>query len=64
MTQTRLNVSFLWFFYFRQERRIDCYAENEQEAETRMGVVKETALPTKDFAENAGMTVSRVFVVL
>jgi len=28
-------------FYFRQERRIACYAENEQEAETRMGVVSE-----------------------
>ena len=27
MTQTRLNVSSLWFLYFRQERRIDCYAE-------------------------------------
>ena len=28
-------------FYFRQERRIACYAENEQEAETRVGVVSE-----------------------
>jgi len=41
MTQIRLNVSSLWFLYFRQERRIACYAENEQEAETRMGVVSE-----------------------
>ena len=28
-------------FYFRQERRIACYAENEQEAETKVGVVSE-----------------------
>ena len=41
MTQIRLNVSSLWFLYFRQERRIACYAENEQEAETRVGVVSE-----------------------
>ena len=40
MTQIRLNVSSLWFLYFRQERRIACYAENEQEAETRVGVVE------------------------
>ena len=33
MTQIRLDVSSLWFLYFRQERRIACYAENEQEAE-------------------------------
>ena len=41
MTQTRLNVSSLWFSYFRQEMGIECYAENEQEAETRVGVVSE-----------------------
>ena len=41
MTQIRLTVSSLWFLYFRQERRIACYAENEQEAETRVGVVSE-----------------------
>ena len=41
MTQIRLNVSSLWFFYFRQERRIACYAENEQAAETRVVVVSE-----------------------
>lgn len=41
MTQTRLNVSSLWFLCFRQERRIDCYAENEQETETRVGIVSE-----------------------
>jgi len=26
-------------FYFRQERRIACYAENEQEAAAGMGVL-------------------------
>ena len=41
MTQIRLNVPSLWFFYFRQERRIACYAENEQAAETRVVVVSE-----------------------
>ncbi len=28
-------------FYFQTERWIDCYAENEQEAETRVGIVSE-----------------------
>ena len=41
MTQTRRNVSSLWFLYFRQEMGINCCVENEQEAETRVGVVSE-----------------------
>ena len=41
MTQIRLNVSSLWFFYFRQERRIACYAENEQADSMQMHLQKE-----------------------
>jgi len=39
MTETRLEVSFLWFFVFR--RKGGLYAENEQETETRVGIVSE-----------------------
>ena len=41
MTQTRLNISSLCFFLFWQERRFDCCTKNEQEAETRVGIVSE-----------------------
>ena len=38
MTQIRLNVSSLWFLYFRQERRIACSAEKgERNGEKQQG---------------------------
>ena len=41
MEANKISIVHLWFLCFRQERRIDCYAENEQETETRVGVVSE-----------------------
>ena len=49
-------------FYFRQEKRIACYAENEQE--WALFLNERNRIIYNDFAENAVVNVSRVFAVL